>query len=115
MVYTFEGVARGIVVPILVSDIKGPAGHRHRLRWTLAPVDRQRVRVLGPRVVVRAGQVHRPVLIHRCGRERVYLGATFVIVVVVLPVSVPVSSSVRVTPMVYTFEGVPVGLSSRYW
>ncbi len=58
---------------------------------------------------------HRTVLVHRCGRQGVNVGATLVIVVVVLPVSVPVSSSVSVTPMVYTFAGCSVGLSSRYW
>src|SRR3954471_7047678 len=41
-------------------------------------------------------------------------GATFAIVVVVLPLAAPVSSSVSVTPIVYTSLAVPVGLSSRY-
>ena len=41
-------------------------------------------------------------------------GFMFAIVVAVLPVSVPVSSSVRVMLIVYSSDAVPVGLSSRY-
>ena len=48
--------------------------------------------------------------------ERVSMvGATLVIVVVVVAVSAPLSSSVRVTLMVYVSLAVSVGLSSRYW
>ena len=58
----------GVVVQVLVRDVERTTCDRHSLRRTFAPVDRQRVRVLGTRVAVRTRQVNHAVLVH--GRRR---------------------------------------------